>query len=369
MIEIKNLVKYYGDIKAVDNISFDVKAGEVLGFLGPNGAGKSTTMNILTGAISASSGTVKIDGFDILEEPEKAKAKVGYLPEQPPLYTDMTVFEYLTFIADLKLVPKNEQLDHLAKIMTQLKISDVRNRLINNLSKGYKQRVGVAQALVGDPDVIILDEPTVGLDPKQIKDIRNVIRSLGKKHTVIISSHILSEIQATCDRVVIIANGKLAYQSDINALGEVSGDSNKVEITVKDNVDSAYRLLKTFSEIKNVERINKSRGETVFIYETAPDIDIREKVFKAFADSKLSMLGMREFNATLEDIFLKVTNRSYVQTLEEHEVEIESEEDEELDQWDQAQLVAKEQEVAEKKEADSDLDSVENSNENMKEEK
>lgn len=217
MIEVKNLTKRYGDIKAIDDISFTVDTGEVLGFLGPNGAGKSTTMNIITGYISSTSGTVTIDGSEILENPRETKSKIGYLPEIPPLYPDMTVQKYLEFMFDLKKVklPKKE---HIDEVMRLVRISDIGKRLIKNLSKGYRQRVGFAQALLGNPPVLILDEPTVGLDPKQIIEIRKLIRSLGKKHTVIFSSHVLSEISATCDRIIVIADGKLVANSKTDEL-------------------------------------------------------------------------------------------------------------------------------------------------------
>ena len=209
MIEVNNLTKQYGQHKAVDNISFKVEKGEILGFLGPNGAGKSTTMNIITGYISATEGTVKVDGFDILEQPGEVKKRIGYLPELPPLYMDMTVEEYLTFVCNIKKVSVHKQKEMLGKVMNAVKITDMRKRLIKNLSKGYKQRVGLAQAMIGEPQVLILDEPTVGLDPKQIIEIRNVIKSLGKDHTIILSSHILSEVSAVCDRVLIINKGKI----------------------------------------------------------------------------------------------------------------------------------------------------------------
>ena len=308
MIEIRNLVKTYGDIKAVRDISFDVNKGEILGFLGPNGAGKSTTMNIITGAISATSGSVKINGYDILEQAEEAKSCIGYLPEQPPLYTDMTVIEYLKFIADLKLVPRADQVKHIAKIMALLKISDVRGRLIDNLSKGYKQRVGVAQALIGDPKIIILDEPTVGLDPKQIKDIRNTIRGLSKNHTVILSSHILSEIQASCDRVVIISNGQLAYENRIDAIGKGDDDTNLLEIIAKGSRDKSLDLLKSISGVQRVRSISSDRDSSTFELETPHDLDVREAVFDAFVRTHTTILGMRTLNPTLEDIFLKVTS-------------------------------------------------------------
>ncbi|NLB43795.1 MAG: ATP-binding cassette domain-containing protein, partial [Clostridiaceae bacterium] len=210
MIEIRNLVKYYGDILAVNDITFTVNKGEILGFLGPNGAGKSTTMNILTGFLSATSGTVTVNGYDILDNPQKAKTCIGYLPENPPLYLDMTVIEYLRFVSELKGVPPAQRIKQLAEIMKLVRITDVSGRLIKNLSKGYRQRVGIAQAMVGNPEVLVLDEPTIGLDPKQIIEIRNLIKELGKTHTVILSSHILPEVQAVCERVVIINKGSIA---------------------------------------------------------------------------------------------------------------------------------------------------------------
>ena len=224
MIEVQNLSKHYGDKKAVDNISFKAEDGEILGFLGPNGAGKSTTMNILTGYISCTEGKALIDGIDILEDPIKAKAKIGYLPELPPLYLDMTVKEYLNFIYDLKKckLPRNS---HLKDICSLVKIEHVYKRIIKNLSKGYKQRVGLAQALVGNPNVLILDEPTVGLDPKQIIEIRSLIKKLGKNHTVILSSHILSEVQAVCDKIIVINEGRIvADDTEDNLSKKLSAD-------------------------------------------------------------------------------------------------------------------------------------------------
>ena len=224
MVEVKHLTKCYGDIKAVDDISFTVETGEVLGFLGPNGAGKSTTMNMITGYISSTSGTVTIDGSEILEDPKETKKKIGYLPEIPPLYVDMSVRKYLEFMFDLKKVklPKKE---HIEEVMRLVRISEQSERIIKNLSKGYRQRVGFAQALLGNPPVLILDEPTVGLDPKQIIEIRNLIKSLGKKHTVIFSSHVLSEISATCDRIIVISNGKIVADAKTEELSTaVSGE-------------------------------------------------------------------------------------------------------------------------------------------------
>ena len=233
MIEVKNLVKRYGDHTAVDHLSFQIEKGKIYGFLGPNGAGKSTTMNIITGYIASTEGTVSIDGHDILEEPEKARKCIGYLPEQPPLYFDMTVLEYMRFAADLKKIPKNKKNEMIEEVMDRVKITDMKNRLIKNLSKGYRQRVGLAQAILGYPDVIILDEPTVGLDPKQIIEIRDLIKDLRQKHTVILSSHILSEVSAVCDYVLIISHGKLVASDTPENLSKLAAGSNNLSLVVK----------------------------------------------------------------------------------------------------------------------------------------
>ena len=233
MIEVKNLVKRYGNHLALDNVSFTIQKGEVVGFLGPNGAGKSTTMNIITGYLSSTEGDVLVDGVSVLEQPEKAKQKIGYLPELPPLYTDMTVNEYLSFVCDLKGVPAKQKEETLARVTKQARISDVRKRLIRNLSKGYKQRVGIAQALVGDPELLILDEPTVGLDPKQITEVRDLIKNLSEEHTLIISSHILAEVQAVCDRVIIINKGRIVATDTPDNLAKSAIKSNKLEMRIK----------------------------------------------------------------------------------------------------------------------------------------
>ena len=233
MIEVNNLVKRYGDHTAVDHLSFKIEKGKIYGFLGPNGAGKSTTMNIITGYIASTEGTVSIDGHDILEEPEKARKCIGYLPEQPPLYFDMTVLEYMRFAADLKKIPKNKKNEMIEEVMDRVKITDMKNRLIKNLSKGYRQRVGLAQAILGYPEVIILDEPTVGLDPKQIIEIRDLIKDLRQKHTVILSSHILSEVSAVCDYVLIISHGKLVASDTPENLSKLAAGSNNLSLVVK----------------------------------------------------------------------------------------------------------------------------------------
>ncbi len=307
MIEISNLVKYYGSQKAVDNISFTVEKGEILGFLGPNGAGKSTTMNILTGYLSATSGTVKINGHDILEEPALAKKCIGYLPELPPLYLDMTVLEYLSFMCDLKQVPKAERIRQLAEIMRMVKIADVSDRVIHNLSKGYKQRVGIAQAMIGNPEVLVLDEPTVGLDPKQIIEIRNLIISLGKTHTVILSSHILPEVQAVCDRVVIINKGKIAAIDTPKALSHKLANSSKLSLTYEGPLKEAMSKLRNLPGILSVSPIIENPQIQQIEITINPDADVRKAIFYSMASSSWPILEFKSLDPTLEEIFLSVT--------------------------------------------------------------
>ena len=302
MIEVKNLTKRYGGVKAVDDISFTAESGEVVGLLGPNGAGKSTTMNIITGYLGATSGTVLIDGIDILENPKGAKAKIGYLPEIPPLYQDMTVRRYLEFIFDLKKVrlPKK---DHISEVMEIVKITDVSDRVIKNLSKGYRQRVGLAGALMGNPPVLILDEPTVGLDPKQIIDIRKLIKSLGKKHTIIFSSHVLSEVSAVCDRIVMINNGRIVADAKTEKLSEtVSGGS----VLILEADGSASAVSDAVSAVEGVKRVTKTAGQTYTIeYESGKDV--RRGIFNALSKANCPILMMRPGGLTLEESFLKLT--------------------------------------------------------------
>lgn len=308
MIQIENVTKRYGSHIALDNLNFTVNKGEVLGFLGPNGAGKSTTMNIITGYISASEGSIKVDGLDILEHPEKVKAKIGYLPELPPLYMDMTVIEYLRFVSKLKKV-KNDSIDpSLQRIMNLVKVNHVQNRLIKNLSKGYKQRVGLAQALIGDPDVLILDEPTVGLDPKEIIEIRNLIKSIGKEHTIILSSHILSEVSAVCDRVVIISKGKIAATGTPDELSRKLSLGNKLLLRVKGAKAGIVEMLKEIPEVSSVREQGVREPNTVDVLVEAKDeIDIREKLFTKLSQKGAPILMMKNMDLTLEDIFLQVT--------------------------------------------------------------
>ncbi len=308
MIEISNLVKYYGDKKAVDNISFTVNKGEILGFLGPNGAGKSTTMNIITGYISATSGTITVNGHDILEEPMLAKKEIGYLPENPPLYLDMTVLEYLRFICDLKHVPKADRIRQLAEIMKLVRISDVADRLIRNLSKGYRQRVGIAQALVGNPSVLILDEPTVGLDPKQIIEIRNLIKTLSKNHTVILSSHILPEVQAICDRVVIINKGKIAAIDTPDSLSHKMADTSRLSITIEGSYKDASSKIRSLPGVKQVSPLMESEKIQTIEITVEPNQDVRKAIFFALANASIPILEFRSLDPTLEEIFLSFTS-------------------------------------------------------------
>lgn len=308
MIKIKDLTKKYGDKLAVDHISFSVKKGEILGLLGPNGAGKSTTMNILTGYLSATDGEILVDGIDILEQPVEAKKKIGYLPEQPPLYTDMTVLEYLEFVYDLKKVSIDNRKKHLTDIMDSVKITDVKNRLIANLSKGYKQRVGLAQAMVGNPEVLILDEPTVGLDPMQIIEIRDVIRKLGKHHTVILSSHILQEVQAVCERVVIINKGKIAAIDSPDNLAKTLSNENKFSLRVAGDERTALDIIRGINGVKYVKSLGrKERNSIDFIVEAEPNVDVRPLIFNGLAAANLPILSMQTVDLSLEDIFLEVT--------------------------------------------------------------
>ena len=312
MIEITNLVKRYGDIKAVNGISFTVNDGEVLGFLGPNGAGKSTTMNIITGYLSSTSGSVKVNGHDILEEPDLAKKCIGYLPEMPPLYFDMTVLEYLNFICDLKKVPKNERKEQLASILSMVKIVDMADRLIGNLSKGYKQRVGIAQALVGNPDILILDEPTVGLDPNQILEIRKLIRKLAQKHTVILSSHILSEVQAVCDRVVIINKGKVAAIDTITDLSTKLSGSTKLSLSFKGPEKDVVNNLRSIPGVTNVVSVVSNADTSIHQVEITAESDsksdVRSSVFYTMSKGGWPMLEFRSLDPTLEEIFLSITS-------------------------------------------------------------
>ena len=309
LIEVKNLTKCYGKHLAVDNLSFTVEKGQIYGFLGPNGAGKSTTMNIMTGYLGATKGEVLIDGHDILKEPEEAKRCIGYLPEQPPLYLEMTVMEYLRFAAELKKISKEDMEIQIEKAMRLTRLSDVRGRLISNLSKGYKQRVGLAQAILGFPEIIILDEPTVGLDPKQIIEIRELIRKLAKEHTVILSSHILAEIREVCDYILIIARGKLVASDTPENLENSMSGTGHIEIEVRREQKEVERVLDRIDQVKRVEYTLLEDGTVRAQIEAKGSGDIRERIFHAFADQKMPLLTLKLNKATLEEIFLELTQK------------------------------------------------------------
>ena len=308
MIEVKHLTKKYGTHLAVDDLSFTIEKGRIYGFLGPNGAGKSTTMNIMTGYIGASSGEVIINGHNILEEPEKAKKCIGYLPEIPPLYLDMTVSEYLYFAAELKKIPKADRNAQVIKVMELIKLVDMKDRLIKNLSKGYRQRVGLAQAILGYPEVIILDEPTVGLDPKQIIEIRDLIKGLKQKHTVILSSHILSEVRAVCDYVLIISHGKLVASDTPDNLERLAAGSNSLLMKVKGEKDTIRKALETIEGVTGVE-MSYDSDEKLWKTKLSiqENVDIREKVFYAMAKANCPIYEMQVKRVSLEDVFLELT--------------------------------------------------------------
>ena len=310
MIEINHLVKKYGSHVALDDLSLTVEPGKIYGFLGPNGAGKSTTMNIITGYLAATSGEVKINGFDVLKQPEEAKKCVGYLPELPPLYMDMTVKEYLDFVAELKKIEKSLRAGYVKEVMEITKTEEVSGRLIRNLSKGYRQRVGFAQAVLGYPEILILDEPTVGLDPKQIIEIRDLIKELGKKHTIILSSHILSEISAVCDHVFIISHGKLvASDSTENLLERMTG-AQEIELLVKAEEDTAETAIREVAQVERCEKTESKEDGAVQLLVTAKkDADVREAIYHTCVEHHMPILEMKAASKSLEDVFLELTSQ------------------------------------------------------------
>ena len=305
MIEVCNLTKRYGDHIAVNNLNFRVEKGQIYGFLGPNGAGKSTTMNMITGYLAPTEGTITIDGIDIMKEPEEAKKKIGYLPEIPPLYMDMTVEEYLSFVAEMKKVSNKEKTDKVREVMEKTQIDDMANRLIKNLSKGYRQRVGLAQAMLGDPEVLILDEPSVGLDPKQIIEIRELIRELGKNHTIILSSHILSEVSAVCDHIMIIAHGNLVASDSPEELQKRMSGSMQLKLSVKGTKEQLEEELKEIPEIDSYKILEEEPCAATIT--SKEGVDIRETLFYQMVKADLPILQLDSSKKTLEDIFLELT--------------------------------------------------------------
>lgn len=325
MIEVKNLVKKYGSHLAVDNLSFTVEQGQIYGFLGPNGAGKSTTMNIMTGYIGATSGEVLINGYDILKEPERAKECIGYLPEIPPLYTEMTVMEYLKFVAELKKIPKKAIAGSVDEVIEMVKLEEVKLRLIKNLSKGYKQRVGLAQAIIGFPEIIILDEPMVGLDPKQIIEIRELIRELAENHTVILSSHILAEVREICDHIMIISKGKLVASDTPENLEKLLDKTETITLEVEAEEDVIEQVLAAMEKDMTWEIKASGDGIVVVIIKTQEE-DLRKELSRALALADCQLLTLKRETATLEDIFLELTETQPEEEVQE-EGEIEDESD------------------------------------------
>ena len=308
LIEVKHLTKRYGDHLALDDVSFTVEDGEIVGFLGPNGAGKSTTMNIITGYLSSTDGEVLVDGVDVLENPIEAKKKIGYLPEIPPLYGDMTVKEYLEFACDLKKIPAANKEETIEQVSKLARVTDVKGRLIRNLSKGYKQRVGLAQAMIGNPEVLILDEPTVGLDPKQIIEVRDLVKNLSKDHTILLSSHILQEVQAVCDKLVIINHGRIVAIDSPEELSRNALQINKLELRIKGPKNEILRGISELTGVENAELLRVREEGTVDIrVETDETIDVREEIFEFCRENDFPIFSMKTDEVNLEDIFLQVT--------------------------------------------------------------
>lgn len=305
MIEVKNVTKKYGNFTAVDNISFTVNDGEVVGFLGPNGAGKSTTMNMITGFIEPTEGTIEVNGYDVSKKPSKAKAQIGYMPESVPLYDELTVKEFVTYMAELKKVSKQEKKSDVEKVLKETGIENVKNKLIKNLSRGYRQRVSLAGALIGNPDVIILDEPTVGLDPKQIADIRKLIKELGKKHTVILSSHILPEVSQICEKVIIINNGKIVAIDTPENLEKKTESQNVLVITVEDNQNNMKAVKKEIPEITQCKMVKENEdGTKQYMIKSNPEFDLRKKLFEELPKRNITIFELKSAGKSLEDAFL-----------------------------------------------------------------
>ncbi len=307
MIEVKNVTKKYGKVIAVEDISFSINDGEIIGLLGPNGAGKSTTMNILTGYIEQTSGEVTIEGYNTLKKPKKAKQQIGYMPEGVPLYTDLTVKEFVTYMAELKHVDRKTRKDKVQKVIEQTGLKEVENKLTRNLSRGYKQRVSMAGALVGEPKILILDEPTVGLDPKQITEIRNLIKELGKTHTIILSSHILSEVSQICNKVIIINKGKIVAIDTPENLENRVNKNNCLYVTVEDTENKIANIKDKIKEIKNIELVQENEdGTKEYLIEADKNVDLRKKVFSEFAKENITIFEMKKADTTLEDAFMKL---------------------------------------------------------------
>ncbi|MCI8273795.1 MAG: ABC transporter ATP-binding protein [Clostridia bacterium] len=307
MIRVENITKKYGSFIAVDDISFEIEEGEIVGFLGPNGAGKSTTMNMITGFIEPSSGKIIVDGYDISKKPKKAKRQIGYMPEGVPLYYELTVKEFVTYMAEMKKTDKKERKEKVKKVLEETGLVEVQNKLIRNLSRGYKQRVSMAGALVGEPKVILLDEPTVGLDPKQVTEIRALIKELGKTHTIILSSHILSEVSQICNKVIIINKGKIVAIDTPENLEKKTVQGNSVYVTVEDPENKMDKIKSKLQDVNEVKLVEENDDKTKkYIITTNKDIDLRKNIFEVFAKEGITIFEMKKSDATLEDAFMKL---------------------------------------------------------------
>lgn len=310
MIKVENVTKKYGSFVAVDNISFEIGEGEIIGFLGPNGAGKTTTMSMITGFIEPTEGKIEIDGYDISKKAKKAKREIGYMPENVPLYNDLTVKEFITYMAELKKVKRKEKKEEVQRVIKATQIDDVQNKLIKNLSRGYKQRVSMAGALVGNPKVLLLDEPTVGLDPKQVTEIRSLIKSLGKNHTVILSSHILSEISQICEKVIIINKGKIIAQDTPQNLEEKVTTENSLMVTVEDKENKFEEIIKNIEDVTAINLLNTNSDGTIkYLVKSKEEKDIRKDVFEAAAKNGITILEIKKSEVTLEDAFINLINK------------------------------------------------------------
>ena len=362
MIQVENITKRYGSFTAVENINFEIEEGEIVGFLGPNGAGKSTTMNMITGFIEPTSGKIIVDGYDISKKPRKAKRQIGYMPEGVPLYSDLTVKEFVTYMAELKGVPRKEKKEKVQKALKETGLTDVQNKLTRNLSRGYKQRVSMAGALVSNPKVIILDEPTVGLDPKQVTEIRALIKELGKEHTVILSSHILSEVSQICNRVIIINNGKIVAIDTPENLEKKVVKDNSVYVTVEDNDNKIETIKEKLLEIKEIKLVTENEDKTKkYIITADEEVDLRKSIFETFAKEGITIFEMKKSDATLEDAFMQL-----IDSKEETNIE-ENKETENLEEQQTENKEDSEEQITESKDSKEDLEEKSNDNEEKQE--
>ena len=370
MIQVENITKRYGSFTAVENINFEIEEGEIVGFLGPNGAGKSTTMNMITGFIEPTSGKIIVDGYDISKKPRKAKRQIGYMPEGVPLYSDLTVKEFVTYMAELKGVPRKEKKEKVQKALKETGLTDVQNKLTRNLSRGYKQRVSMAGALVSNPKVIILDEPTVGLDPKQVTEIRALIKELGKEHTVILSSHILSEVSQICNRVIIINNGKIVAIDTPENLEKKVVKDNSVYVTVEDNDNKIETIKEKLPEIKEIKLVTENEDKTKkYIITADEDVDLRKSIFETFAKEGITIFEMKKSDATLEDAFMQlIDSKEESEPIEKEETNIEEyKETENLEEQQTENKEDTEEQITESKDSKEDLEEKSNDNEEKQE--